>query len=656
MIRSSLPASIALSLIATVVFIILNGYAFGGSTQRLPGTSPSSDHANVLPQVYREYDAGLFLKDPQIRSGATFQTILWPIIGRLCPPERVNWAFFVLHVLCMAVSFALLWRLAAECCAGKRAATGGVTMSEGAQMPIIATPFAAQRMGHPRGALAGLLAIILFVVIRISPAAEPTLDTAFYTRGAALPLGLAAILLSLHGRQFWAAAFFMLTAAIHAITAMQVLCVCLPLALMSSAVSAVRRRLNVVALVAAVAVVWAGIETVTIPASLRPGSAWIAMQRAVNGSHLFVDFIPQSAWREFAVCALFLLPALSQPPGDRMRRLAAAALVGGMASVGLGIAGQFTETSILLQLSPLRGLKLTMILSLVSAAVMASRLIGSTTATGGAKSRVAAVAAGAALLALVCRQHYFVLGSFVVMTLAGDGAKWIRAASVLMAGAIAAWFIGFDATHDWEQSTRSTLLIAVGVATGVLMFVILSKQIGRIADQPDRVGLPRVGIVLASLAALGLVTIPLQRDNLWVYAARDYPWRQPSDPWAEAQRWIAANTPVDSLFLVPPWLEGFRTYARRSEFVEYKMGTLSLFHPAFGQEWAGRMASLTPRRLSGDGYEDMAMNYNALTADEIARMVEKFGITHVVVMASREDLPYRTVYQNALLRVLDIAR
>jgi len=187
-----------------------------------------------------------------------------------------------------------------------------------------------------------------------------------------------------------------------------------------------------------------------------------------------------------------------------------------------------------------------------------------------------------------------------------------------------------------------------------------ASRVGRVIDSPMRadasVNLGRaLGVVTASLAAFGLLSIPVQRDGVWVYWARDYPWTESSDPWAQAQRWVAKNTPVDSLVLVPPWLEGFRTYSWRSEFVEYKMGTLSLFHPKFGQEWASRMALLTPRRLSAETYDDIARNYNALTPEEIAAIVERYGITHVIVLAGRDDLPYQQVHQNELFRILNSA-
>ncbi len=626
-------APVAASFIATAVFIALNGYAFGGSTQRLPGTSPSSDHANVLPQVYREYDSALFSKDPQILSGATFKTALWPIIGRLCPPHRVNWAFFLLQVVCTSASFWLVWRLAVEC--------GG-------------------------GVFAGLFAVILLVVIRISPAAEPTLDTAFYTRGAALPLGLAAILLILRNRSAWAAVMIVFAAGIHAITALQVLCVCLPLALISPGPVRRNRRILMLALGMAMAAVGWLFATKAMLQVLWPGEAWIAMQRAVNGSHLFVDLIPQGAWREFAVGVLFLLPALAQPVGDPLRRLASASLLGAMASVLLGLAAQISETAILLQLSPLRGLKLSLILSMISAAVIAARHSEMIVLPDISRSaRVAAIVGSAALLALVGRQHYLAIGAFTIVTIFSDGPRSLRAISLIVAGGLAVWFGGVDFARGLNDVPRATWIIGAVVAAGMAVFAIVASRVERVIDSHDRAsgGGVRPGPLLVSLAALGLLTIPAQRDDVWVYAARDYPWREPSDPlreppdpWAEAQGWVEKNTPVDSLFLVPPWLEGFRTYARRSEFVEYKMGTLSLFHPAFGQEWAGRMAQLTPRQLSGDGYEDMAMNYSALTPGEISAIVERYGITHVMVMASRDDLPYRTVYQNALFRVLDTAR
>jgi len=445
-------APVFASLIASAVFIVLNGYSFGGATQRLPGTSPSSDQVNVLPSVYRYHDASLFTSDFQIQSGAAFKTILWPMVGWACPPEGVPWAFFLLHVASLTAAFFLLWRLAVECCTNASApsiasAMGGVSMMEGAKAPIIATPpLAAQEMGRPNGEtvcgsgpIAGLLAMILIIVVRISPAAEPTLDAAFYTRGAALPFGLAAVLYSLRGRILGPGALLVTAAAIHAITALQVLCVCVPLLLMSPAWPPRRRRFAMAGLALAIAAIVWGIETVMSPAVLRPGEAWIAQQRAVNGSHLFVDLIPQSAWREFAVCGLFLLPALAARAGDPMRRLAGAAIMCAALSVCLGVAGQVSGASVLLQLSPLRGLKLTMILSLVSAAVLVVRSFRDCATSGGSRAaRVAAVAGGAALLALVCRQHYAAVAAFALMMAFADVAKWVRVIAIVAAGAIGA--------------------------------------------------------------------------------------------------------------------------------------------------------------------------------------------------------------------------
>src|SRR5205823_5396563 len=96
------------------------------------------------------------------------------------------WLFFGLHLLSLAATFALLIRLA--------------------------------RLWSDTD-MAGLLAALLFVVVRISPAGEPTTDAAFYTRSAALPPALAALLLLWRRRPYAGFGLLILTLLIHSLTA-----------------------------------------------------------------------------------------------------------------------------------------------------------------------------------------------------------------------------------------------------------------------------------------------------------------------------------------------------------------------------------------------------------------------------------------------------
>jgi hypothetical protein len=150
-----------------------------------------------------------------------------------------------------------------------------------------------------------------------------------------------------------------------------------------------------------------------------------------------------------------------------------------------------------------------------------------------------------------------------------------------------------------------------------------------------------------------LPPLPFERgpqQGIHYAPALELPWRDRSDPWVELQRWAEASTPVDALFLTPPDIEGFRSFSRRSHFVDWKQGTLSLFHPAFGSEWQERMRLLAPRRLDPWPIRNLARNYDALTAAELQDLVTRFAITHVVVRQPRA-LGLPLVYENAAFRV-----
>ena len=99
----------------------------------------------------------------------------------------------------------------------------------------------------------------------------------------------------------------------------------------------------------------------------------------------------------------------------------------------------------------------------------------------------------------------------------------------------------------------------------------------------------------------------------------------------------------------------FRTFGRRSLFVDYKQGTLSIFHEAFGNEWAARMGQIMRRPLSDNPTEDLALNYDQLTPAELRQIVTRYGITHIILRSGRTDLPYRQVYANAYFRILATA-
>jgi len=47
--------------------------------------------------------------------------------------------------------------------------------------------------------------------------------------------------------------------------------------------------------------------------------------------------------------------------------------------------------------------------------------------------------------------------------------------------------------------------------------------------------------------------------------------------WIGVQLWAKENTPIDAMFITPPYLQGFRIYSERGAVAEWKDGTQQYF-------------------------------------------------------------------------------
>ena len=438
--------------------------------------------------------------------------------------------------------------------------------------------------GQPR---AGWLAALVFTAVYSAPAGVDTMDAALYSRVAALPLALAGLILLLRARA--AAGLCALGAAfvLHPLTGLYAAAIALPLHAAEVAIPGRRRALALGA--AGLAVLAYALVVGDRAALARPTAEWIDLQRGNNAMHLFPATWRPGVWMDLAVLLPWLLDAALQDQASPARRLARATVLGGALLAAAGLAAALWPVSrLLLEIQPLRGLAVVMVVASVLAAV-----------------RLAARGPG-------------------------------RAAG-LAARAVAIAGLAFPQLH----------LAALGAAVVLL---------------PGSRGRRRVWSAASAAAALALLVrvpaplvppLPFERgpQGALRYATpAEFPWRPRADPWIDLQRWAAVSSPRDALFLTPPDLEGFRSFSLRSHFVDWKQGTLSLFHPEFGTEWQERMRLLAPRRLDPWPIRNLARNYDALTAGEIEDLVERYGISHVVVRRPRAlDLPL--AYENAAFRV-----
>jgi len=610
------PAMVAATVtVLTVLHLGLNGYSFGGASET--AASPSSDHANILPWIYWYQDQTLFPHDLQIQSGAGYDTVLWRAIAWVARAIDLEWTFFAVHTLALAASYLALFLLARL---------------------WSATDWA--------GALAGLL----FVVVRGTPAGVATHDPALYTRGAALPLALFALLFVLRVRPYAGFALLLAAHLIHPLTAFYALAIAGPAALVDSRLRW-GHRLTPVALFVVAAIAASMLMGGGAPLHVgAPSAQWMQLQIGNNAMHLFPNRWGERVWREFAVCALFLLLPILSPQRPSEHRVAAILIIGGgglLAMVGW-ITTYQVKSMLFMQLQPFRGLQLVTVLALVFAATQIAEVLSASR-----REALPAAAASLVLVGLMATHTYLIAAGFAFLV-AVTTRGMQRAALLAASSATLIWFTRSDTPADLARAAPSVthsygVMGAVIVVTGLTLLTVvpwLMRDRARFAG-PATCGL----LVLACLIAQGLNR---GRDGRVRYAGpTDLPFVAHDNAWIDVQRWIRANTPTDAYVLTPPDLEGFRSYSRRSQFGDWKQGTLSMFHEPFGMEWARRMGGFMRRQLDRRPWHNLRLNYDAFGPPEIDPLRSKFGLTHMVTRS--RGLPYRQLYSNGVYQVYELS-
>jgi len=248
-----------------------------------------------------------------------------------------------------------------------------------------------------------------------------------------------------------------------------------------------------------------------------------------------------SVWHDSLFASIFaVLPVIAWTT-PVLRRFAIVLLI---VSACMAIAGwAFAErwpSMLIMQLQPLRALKIYMILAYV---------------------------AGAAWL---CRRR--------------SSAAWLVAAGCLMT-----WLAKFD----------DLFVILVVVAIIVRLFPFMRGH------DPNRLwGVVTFGItavVVAGVLVRSILDSPGSSDGAAMRRYRpplDVPWRVTNSPWVDVQRWIAAHTPTDAYFISPPILEGFRTYAKRSEYADWKQVSVNIdYHISFDDHYYSVPYTLVGEKL-----------------------------------------------------------
>ncbi len=182
--------------------------------------------------------------------------------------------------------------------------------------------------------------------------------------------------------------------------------------------------------------------------------------------------------------------------------------------------------------------------------------------------------------------------------------------------------------------------------------------------------LPRIGesayvrraATLATLGAFGVLCgVTAAQNEGWAPGIQLY---GPRTLWEDAQRWAAANTPKDTVFITPPHFYGvykseWRVFAERSTVSTISELMEAAFVPEYLDYWQPRFEALAPGALAqfnGDFFHSRrvtAAAFYALSDAELLAAAARYGAAYVVVEKPHVR-PWPVAYENAEYCIYDL--
>jgi len=121
--------------------------------------------------------------------------------------------------------------------------------------------------------------------------------------------------------------------------------------------------------------------------------------------------------------------------------------------------------------------------------------------------------------------------------------------------------------------------------------------------------------------------------------------------WIELQLYARDHTPVDSLFIVPPYRASpdFRFYSHRASLGDWVDGGFAIFFGNdYAKEWLSRMNSigLDGSTLYDEGLDLERKQYAGLNEKKVLDAARRFGADYVVTEKG-SALPFKKIYENS---------
>lgn len=588
----------------TAASVLLTGYRFG-----------ISDQAIDIPVIKLYQNPALFRKDFSLSyfgTSAGTPSVLQPamaIAGRVVSLEVL---FFVVHIT--ALFFTLL-----------------------AVFSIAKDLFNSRAVGF--------LAVVFLLVPKMTLASFPTTDNYLVNRGVALPMELWAIFFFLKRRYVLPMALLGVALSFHATSAGIVLIMFVFAHLLDIRNAKQFPFLAGLAVFAGLAVPWV-LWQFLWPSSQMPD--WTALQGRGDLARVLAIFKwynrPEQAplswgfhyWTYFCSFLVLFLVSLRYPPRRSQNRI----IVGFVLAIVLMILAGIVFTDIvavpqIMQVQLLRSSKFLTIISLTYAAGYIWKLYG-----GNFQSKVIACGLSAALFFLsyppqpswfdqeIARGFFFYGRPLALLLLASLGLAFpvrtalfraIMAVVVLFSAGslVALFFPAVPAISSFEMPTWFVVFLGCVVIASILRWTRLLDRVPVLACQP--------GLVVVA-------SVPLFLGLSWALARNqglsriDFPLH--SSPWFDVQLWAKHNTAQDDLFVVPPYLEGFKAFSERGIVASWKDGGFSgSLDSRFADEWWGRMSEL---RCTSGRYRDCQEGYGSLSDAEFLAIAHRYSASYIV--------------------------
>lgn len=106
------------------------------------------------------------------------------------------------------------------------------------------------------------------------------------------------------------------------------------------------------------------------------------------------------------------------------------------------------------------------------------------------------------------------------------------------------------------------------------------------------------------------------------------------------QTWAKNNTLINSVFLIPPNLPGFRSFSERSIVADLKDGGVTFYSPLYAKEWHQRMTDLK--------------NYRQFNLKDFQNLNLKYSFDYLVVTQKHQPIDLPLVFQNQEFKIFQL--